>query len=118
MEYAAPEQFGDIQTDVRTDIYALGAMMNYLLTGKNHKKYVYEGAAGKIIEKCTRFDPNLRYQSVGELVQALKQLPEAGNYVTQDKQIPNKEASERLNRKSERANSYKEHSSYHTARQH
>lgn len=118
LEYAAPEQFGDIQTDVRTDIYALGAMMNYLLTGKNHKKYVYEGAAGKIIEKCTRFDPNLRYQSVGELVQALKQLPEAGNYVTQDKQIPNREASERLNRKSERANSYKEHSSYHTARQH
>lgn len=118
MEYAAPEQFGDIQTDVRTDIYALGAMMNYLLTGKNHKKYVYEGAAGKIIEKCTRFDPNLRYQSVGELVQALKQLPEAGKYVAQDKQIPDKEESEGLNRKSERANSYKEHSSYHTARQH
>lgn len=118
LEYAAPEQFGDIQTDVRTDIYAMGAMMNYLLTGKNHKKYVYEGTAGKIIEKCTRFDPNLRYQSIGEFMQDLKRLPEAEKYVVQDEHIANKVESEGLTGKGEGTDAYREHPSYHSATQH
>ena len=117
-EYAAPEQFGDIQTDVRTDIYALGAMMNYLLTGKNHKKYVYKGTAGKIIEKCTRFDPNLRYQSIEEFMQDLKRLPEAEKYVAQDEHTANKLESEGLTGKGESADAYREHPSYHTVTQH
>ncbi len=118
MEYAAPEQFGDIQTDVRTDIYALGAMMNYLLTGKNHKKYVYEGTAGKLIEKCTRFDPNLRYQSIEEFMQDLKRLPEAEKYVAQDEHSANKLESEGLTGKGESADAYREDPSYHTVTQH
>ena len=32
--YAAPEQFGFGQSDSRTDIYALGVLLNVLLTGK------------------------------------------------------------------------------------
>ena len=118
LEYAAPEQFGDIQTDVRTDIYALGAMMNYLLTGKNHKKYVYEGTAGKLIEKCTRFDPNLRYQSIEEFMQDLKRLPEAEKYVAQDEHSANKLESEGLTGKGESADAYREDPSYHTVTQH
>lgn len=114
MEYAAPEQFGDIQTDVRTDIYALGAMMNYLLTGKNHKKYVYEGAAGKIIEKCTRFDPKLRYQSIRELMQDLKQLLEAEKNVIPDRVIQKNKIYEGVTKES--ADAYKECFSYQTDR--
>ena len=29
--YAAPEQFGFGQTDARTDIYAMGVLLNYML---------------------------------------------------------------------------------------
>lgn len=75
-EFAAPEQFGDLQTDVRTDIYELGAMMNYLLTGRNHKKYMSQGVAQKIIQKCTQFDPAQRYQSVEALMREIQKLPE------------------------------------------
>ena len=31
--YAAPEQYGFAQTDARTDIYSLGVLLRYLLTG-------------------------------------------------------------------------------------
>lgn len=31
--YAAPEQFGLTRSDVRTDIYAVGILLNILLTG-------------------------------------------------------------------------------------
>ena len=75
-EYAAPEQFGDLQTDVRTDIYEMGAMLNYLLTGKNHKKYLYPGVAEDIIRKCTQFNPTRRYQSVDALRREIQKLPE------------------------------------------
>ncbi len=75
-EFAAPEQFGDLQTDVRTDIYELGAMMNYLLTGKNHKKYVSQGVSQNIIQKCTQFNPERRYQSVEALMKDIQKLPE------------------------------------------
>ena len=117
LEYAAPEQFGDIQTDVRTDIYAMGAMMNYLLTGRNHKKYLYKGPAGNIILKCTRFDPKLRYQSIGEFLQDLRRLPEAEKYVAQDEHIANKAESEGLIRKGKGTGMYRKKSSYYTATQ-
>ena len=75
-EFAAPEQFGDLQTDVRTDVYELGAMMNYLLTGKNHKKYVSQGVSQNIIQKCTQFNPERRYQNVEALMKDIQKLPE------------------------------------------
>lgn len=73
--YAAPEQFGDLQTDVRTDIYAVGAMTNYLLTGASHKKQMYHGAAEEMIVKCTQFDPNRRYQNVESLLREIQKWP-------------------------------------------
>ncbi len=36
--YASPEQFGFDQTDCRSDIYAMGVMMNVLTTGKHIKE--------------------------------------------------------------------------------
>lgn len=65
--YAAPEQFGFNQTDIRTDIYSIGATMNILLTGKLPVEELYKGKLSKIISKCIELDPNKRFQSTGEL---------------------------------------------------
>ncbi len=70
--YAAPEQYGDTQTDQRTDIYAVGVLMNVLLTGKTPTSQLYNGELGKVIEKCIQVNPDKRYQSAEELKKALK----------------------------------------------
>lgn len=72
-KYAAPEQFGYRQSDARTDIYAMGVMMNYLLTKKYPDEYLYVADGfGKIslptiISKCIEFAPDNRYQTVMDL---------------------------------------------------
>lgn len=66
--YAAPEQFGFQQTDERSDIYAVGVLLNKFLTGKLPDEEVCKRAPyRKIIEKCTEMDARARYQSVEEL---------------------------------------------------
>lgn len=83
--YAAPEQFGGMgQTDVRTDIYCLGSTLYHLVTGMNPCGYPYEirpirevnpalsFGLEKIILKCTRRNPQDRYQSCAELLYALE----------------------------------------------
>lgn len=72
--YASPEQFGFEQTDVRSDIYSIGVMMNVLLTGKTPKECPVDTKLGSIIEKCTYFSPEKRYQNIGELHRDLKVL--------------------------------------------
>lgn len=69
--YAAPEQYGFGASDVRTDIFSLGVLMNVMLTGffPNQKKA--EGRLGAIIEKCIKLDPAERYSSVNEITAAL-----------------------------------------------
>lgn len=70
---AAPEQFGYSQSDARTDIYAFGILMHYLLTGNMTVGGQGElpDALWKMIQKCVEFDPQRRYQSVGELEEEL-----------------------------------------------
>ena len=80
-EFAAPEQYGFAQSDARTDIYALGVMINYLLTGRYPKEKLYHsendqkryrgGTLADIIGKCTAFAPDMRYQDISELQKAL-----------------------------------------------
>lgn len=69
--YAAPEQYGDTQTDSRTDIYAVGVLMNVMLTGKTPSVQLYSGSLGKVIEKCIQVNPDKRYQTADELKKAL-----------------------------------------------
>lgn len=69
--YAAPEQYGFGPSDIRTDIYAVGALMNVMLTGKFPNEKVAGGTLGSIIRRCTQMDAKDRYQTADELRQAL-----------------------------------------------
>jgi hypothetical protein len=75
--YAAPEQFGYAQTDVRTDIYALGRLMATMLTGRQlqpNESLSECGPLEAIVRKCCEIDPARRYQSIEELRSALAQI--------------------------------------------
>ena len=69
--YAAPEQLGLSQTDMRTDIYALGVLLNVMLTGVHPSKRLARGRAGKIVLKSTQIDPKSRFKNVDEFKQML-----------------------------------------------
>ena len=72
--YAAPEQFGLTRSDSRTDIYAMGILINEMLTGKHPAVQQYrKGRLGRIIEKCTKISPEDRYQTIAELTEALNE---------------------------------------------
>lgn len=65
--YAPPEQYGFMQTDARSDVYAFGMTMEELL-GKASAKPKYR----RIIAKCTAFDPEKRYSDISLVERALK----------------------------------------------
>ena len=73
-EYAAPEQFGFSQSDARTDIYALGILLNILITGCFPKDVLCSGSAARVVTKCTQMDPARRYSSVLQLRSALRYM--------------------------------------------
>lgn len=64
--FAAPEQYGFMQTDERSDIYALGVTMKLLL-GEQYMRSPYKAVA----EKCMRFDPQKRYPTVAAVKLAI-----------------------------------------------
>lgn len=69
--YAAPEQYGISQSDARTDIYAVGVLINVMLTGEHPSKVMCSGRMKKIVSKAVSMNPNDRYQSCAELKEAL-----------------------------------------------
>ena len=69
--YAAPEQYGIAQSDRRTDIYAMGVLLNILCTGRHPSEVPAKGHLGRVIRKCTMMSPDNRYQDVLSLMEAL-----------------------------------------------
>lgn len=70
--YAAPEQlgYGLSASSAKTDIYALGILLNVMLTGSYPKEKRAEGPVWEIIQKCISLEAANRY-SDDELLEAL-----------------------------------------------
>ena len=69
--YAAPEQYGIAKTDARSDIYSIGILINVMLTGEHPSKKMCSGKWQKIVNKCTRINPDERYQNIRELMNVI-----------------------------------------------
>lgn len=77
--YAPPEQFGYAQTTTKSDIFALGGVLYFMLTGKNppSNDLVLNSSNSTIpdelltcIKKARAFDPSNRYKSCKEFANA------------------------------------------------
>lgn len=73
--FAPPEQYGFAQTDCRSDIYAVGILINYLLIGKHPNEELYSGKLTKVIKKCTNLIQSERYSSVKDLIKDIDNKP-------------------------------------------
>ena len=77
---AAPEQYGYRQTDQRTDVYAIGQTMLYMVTESYEKNQLSECRISrklkKIIEKACSFEPDKRYADAAELRKAIEKCQE------------------------------------------
>ena len=70
---APPEQFGYQQTDPRSDVYACGVLLRYLLTSESRPgKAVSDRRMERIIRRCTAFSPDKRYRDAHALKEALR----------------------------------------------
>lgn len=74
--YAPPEQFGYGQTDVRSDVYALGLLLYFLLTERTPdaraRRACYKAPGvpeplRAVVERAASFDPASRYESAAAL---------------------------------------------------
>lgn len=72
MYYAAPEQvgYGMKASSAKTDIYAVGVLLNRMITGKLPKEEPVRGELWTVIEKCISLDAKQRY-TASELVDVL-----------------------------------------------
>jgi len=95
--FAPPEQYGQGNTDARTDVYALGATLYTLVTGNEPLESVQRmigkqmpvaqqvnpqvpAAASRVIERAMNLEPSQRYQTMAEFSGALA-MPHEGAMV-------------------------------------
>lgn len=71
--YAPPEQYGFAQTDGRADIYALGILLCFLLTGNTDikKAKIANKRLAFIMNRCASFSPQERFSNVANVKKAL-----------------------------------------------
>ena len=83
--FAAPEQYGFADTDVRTDVYAIGRLLGYVLTGvrpERDAEPAYRRALADearvppalraVVERASAFEPSARYQRAADMAEALE----------------------------------------------
>lgn len=64
--YAAPEQFGFAASDERTDVYAVGVLLNEMLTGALPQEKTADGACGRVVRRSISLDPKERHGSIAD----------------------------------------------------
>ena len=91
LQYMAPEQIEGRPADARTDIFAFGALLFEMLTGRRafeggtgaalmaailreDPAPVYPRDLGRIVKRCLEKDPARRYQSARDLVNDLDEI--------------------------------------------
>lgn len=89
LQYMAPEQLEGKPVDARTDIFAFGAVLYEMTTGRKafeggsqasliaaimsaHPRSAAPGSLNPIVDKCLAKEPAGRFQSAGDLAWALK----------------------------------------------
>lgn len=86
---AASEQYGYRQTDQRTDVYAIGQTMLYMVTESYELDQLSECKISrklkKIIEKACSFEPDKRYADAAELRKAIEKCQEDNRKVVHKK---------------------------------
>ncbi len=85
--FASPEQYGFAQTDARSDVYSIGRVLGFALTGIRPDDETYEQALkailehapaklGHVITRACSFEPSARFQSAAEMAGALAGSPQ------------------------------------------
>ena len=84
--FASPEQYGFAQTDARSDVYSIGRILGFALTGIRPDDEAYEhdlghsletapAKLGRAIRRACSFEPSARFQSATEMAGALTGSP-------------------------------------------
>jgi serine/threonine protein kinase len=69
--FSPPEQYGFSQTDCRSDIFSLGVLLHWLLTGNTELEKLGTSPLEKVAASCTAFDPQNRYKDATVVRRAL-----------------------------------------------
>lgn len=78
--YAAPEQYGFGSSSIRTDIYALGMLMNTMLWGDFKRDVFPHSNLSSVIHNCIQLNPENRYLMVSQVKDSFhksQEVPEA-----------------------------------------
>lgn len=70
--FAPPEQYGFMQTDIRSDIYSFGVVLSWLLTGKEKPVQYPETRLERVAAKCCAYIPARRFKNDRALLKALE----------------------------------------------
>lgn len=85
VDFAAPEQYGSGETDSRTDIYGLGATVEYIISIIGIKSDFLD----EFVKKCMEIDPENRFQDSKEILSFISGRFNAGQCASKEEKNPN-----------------------------